>query len=330
MLAVLMILPCAFAPQVVTSTGLACPQCGPRLSRLRGGVRLDLENASAGAPARPPAPAQVIRGYGWSLLTLPITFLGYLYSSRALDALLVNVLSFNRASGDAFGPFVTLLGLVYSILLAQIYSYYFARQGVIQDCLYQELAALKTLSEAIELLAERYVPIAQRRTELLEILLTQARALLACGFTPEVRLLSRSSAELLTLLDVLEEGCSGASGSRARSGARSGSHDVRRLCTNAVESIWSARSTRVSAIAAELPRIQTFAQRVVSVAVLLGFVLVDLGAPRLEALLFACLTAIFVLINIFISDLSDPFGGSWSVEPARDELKELVATLSQM
>jgi hypothetical protein len=35
--------------------------------------------------------------------------------------------------------------------------------------------------------------------------------------------------------------------------------------------------------------------------VLLGFVLVDLGAPKLEALLFATTTGCFVLINIFLA-----------------------------
>ena len=36
---------------------------------------------------------------------------------------------------------------------------------------------------------------------------------------------------------------------------------------------------------------------------LLGFVLVDLGAPKLEALLFATTTGCFVLINIFLAGL---------------------------
>ena len=63
--------------------------------------------------------------------------------------------------------------------------------------------------------------------------------------------------------------------------------------------------------------------------VLLGFVLVDLGAPRLEALLFAVTTGSFVLINVFLNDLSDPFGGSWNVDAARTELEELVAALER-
>jgi hypothetical protein len=96
-------------------------------------------------------------GYGWSLLSLPFTFTLYLSGSSLLDNVLVQVLGFNRSSGDAFGPFVTLLGLIYSILLGQIYEYYFNRQGIIQDALYQEVSALGLLSEVTGFLAARCV-----------------------------------------------------------------------------------------------------------------------------------------------------------------------------
>jgi len=69
---------------------------------------------------------------------------------------------------------------------------------------------------------------------------------------------------------------------------------------------------------------------VITAVVLLGFVLVDLGAPKLEALLFAVTTGCFVLINLFLEDLSDPFGGSWNVDAAREELHELVRALDVM
>ena len=73
--------------------------------------------------------------------------------------------------------------------------------------------------------------------------------------------------------------------------------------------------------------IQSFALRIIAVVLLLGFLLVDLGSPRLEALLFSVVSGVFVLINYFLSDLSDPFGGSWNVEPAREELSTLLTRL---
>ena len=116
-----------------------------------------------------PRPALSL-GYGWALLSIPITFIGYLAASSQLDAWMVDVLEyvpfshnhfpfqhagcyqatpilpaccprasslharsplcrFNRAAGsDAFGPFVTLLGLIYSILLCvSIHAYIYTR-----------------------------------------------------------------------------------------------------------------------------------------------------------------------------------------------------------
>lgn len=95
----------------------------------------------------------------------------------------------------------------------------------------------------------------------------------------------------------------------------------------AVEQIATARSKRISAIAAELPLVQLNSQRIITIVVLLGFVLVDLGAPKLEALLFSAVSSTFVLLNIFLADLADPFGGSWNVDAAREELEALVDTL---
>ena len=97
--------------------------------------------------------------------------------------------------------------------------------------------------------------------------------------------------ELLNLLHELDIGCAGKS------------LELRRVAARAVTSISQSRSRRISQIAAELPLIQTVAQRVITGVILSGFVLVDLGAPKLEALLFSVTTACFVLINIFLEDL---------------------------
>ena len=154
-----------------------------------------------------------------------------------------------------------------------------------------------------------------QQAELRAILHAQATQLLQSGLSIDVRLQSRSSLELLQLIETLEHGTG------------SGSAAVLRTASRAVSTISQVRSQRISAIAAELPPIQTVTQRVITAVVLLGFVLVDLGAPKLEALLFSVTTACFVLINIFLEDLSDPFGGSWNVDAARAELEELVTQL---
>ena len=53
------------------------------------------------------------------------SFVSYIYGSQLLNYVLVGTLGIARGdSGDAFGPFVTLLGLVYSVVLGQVYEYY--------------------------------------------------------------------------------------------------------------------------------------------------------------------------------------------------------------
>ena len=42
---------------------------------------------------------------------------------------------------------------------------------------------------------------------------------------------------------------------------------------------------------------------------------------------FATLVAAFQLIESFVEDLSDPFGGAWSVASAREEVDELLKSL---
>ena len=68
---------------------------------------------------------------------------------------------------------------------------------------------------------------------------------------------------------------------------------------------------------------QTITQRVISAVLLLGFVLVDLGSPTLEAVLFSTISGCFFLIASFLDDLANPFGGSWSCDPAKEELTRL-------
>ena len=87
---------------------------------------------------------------------------------------------------------------------------------------------------------------------------------------------------------------------------------------------------RISAIAADLPAIQSVTQRAITAVVLFGFVLVDLGAPKLEATLFAIVCGSFYLINSFLEDLSDPYGGSWRVaENSRRDLEWLIADITR-
>lgn len=266
------------------------------------------------------APVDPVR-FASAVLATVAAFFGYLVASEGLDRAFVETLSINRRSGaaDAFGPFVTLLGLIYSIILGQIYSYYFDRQGTIQDCLFQEVSALHQLKEITVLGNEKCI----LGKESFEVLHRYGAQLQAAGFTAETELLDPTAVDLLRLVDTLDQ-----------TEARAGLVDSSALCRVAGDNmvrITEARAKRVSAIAGALPSIQGITQRVISVVILLGFVLVDLGAPKLEALLFAVICGCFFLINSFLDDLADPFSGTWSINSsAKEDLERLMKDLEQL
>ena len=288
---------------------------------------------------------------------VPVAFIACLGGSSLLDTVLVEALGVNRADSDAFGPFVTLLGLIYSIQLSQTYGYYFDRQGVIQDALYQEIGCIQELAAALDALCDRYPDI--DRAESYSALHAHASSLLNRGFVATTTLEGEvDTRRLVALLDALD------------APARRSAIVLSTMRTN-VRQIGSSRAARLSAVAADLPVVQRWSERVLSVLLLLGFLLVDLGgarcrrnlgaisalvidstsalisarsrrcwspaprppsrlhaAPKLEALLFAGLAGVFGLLNTFIDDLSDPFGGAWNVDNAREELGAVASRLA--
>ena len=81
-------------------------------------------------------------------------------------------------------------------------------------------------------------------------------------------------------------------------------------------------------VATALPRIFDLSFKAISTIVLASFLLVDLGSPQFEAILFAVLACSFYLLESFVDDLEDPFGGSWTVDAALDACDELVDALA--
>ena len=261
--------------------------------------------------------------FGWRyMIKTPIVasaaFVGYLSGSQFLDLALVQALGVDRsASADAFAPFVTLLGLVYSVILAQIYTYYFERQGAIQTAIFDEAAALRALQGCVEAILDDE-SLMEQRALLLGSLHSHTTDVLRTGFDGVFRH-GRSPRPLVKLLSALET----ASDTTLRRVA------VLQLARVNVGRVYDARSRRFAAESAQLPTVQIVTQRLIAGVLLLGFVLVDLGAPKLEALLFGVLAATFFIISSFLADLADPFGGSWSVEPARHECLTLLDSLAR-
>ena len=101
--------------------------------------------------------------------------------------------------------------------------------------------------------------------------------------------------------------------------------NTQQVVTRAIQAAMDARSLRISHVNSELPKVQSVTARLLSYVILLGFVLVDLKAPTLEALLFSVISGCFTTIHGFLMDLSDPFSGQWMVGThIRKDLANLI------
>ena len=117
---------------------------------------------------------------------------------------------------------------------------------------------------------------------------------------------------------------------------RAGSRNDDGICTRDEVSTTRTRrpttlgppTTRAASLATTLPRIFDLSFKAISTIVLASFLLVDLGSPQFEAILFAVLACSFYLLESFVDDLEDPFGGSWTVDAALDACDELVDALA--
>ena len=76
-----------------------------------------------------------------------------------------------------------------------------------------------------------------------------------------------------------------------------------------------ARSERLSIAARHIPRIHWFQIELLSTLIIVGFLLLDMGAPLLEALLLGLTSGAITVLYLSLFDLDYPFGGLWRVEP---------------
>jgi hypothetical protein len=252
------------------------------------------------------------------------SFATYLLGTLVLNRTLVQRMGVSR-SGDAFGPFATLLSLIYSIVLGQIYHYYFERQQIIQNCLYEEAAALQILFHVCRCQGPttssqfKETDPQSRVMMMCAPLKAYTQSFIQTAFSKTTsRMLSQESPRMLIeLADAYD---------KSNNDNSSSSSSPRCLMVaNAIQAATSARALRISHVNSELPAVQRITIRLLSYVILLGFVLVDLKAPVLEALLFSVIAGCFTTIHGFLMDLSDPFTGHWSVgRRIRKDLDDLI------
>ena len=234
----------------------------------------------------------------------------YILGSEALDATMVKQLGISRSeSVAAFGPFATLLGLVYSTILSNIYSFYLSRQELILSNLFAEAYAVRDLYELSGAIGNHSVS-----TTL--ALRAHALELRETGFRPSEDDGQRALGALVPVVAELE------------AAAAVEAPELGKYFSGAYSRVAAARVARAASLATTLPRIFDLSFKAISTIVLASFLLVDLGSPQFEAILFAVLACSFYLLESFVDDLEDPFGGSWTVDAALDACDELVDALA--
>lgn len=240
-----------------------------------------------------------------------VAYGAYVVGNDSLDVAIVEVLG-DRSVG-AFGPFVTLLALIYSTILGSIFSQLSSRQGAIQDSLFAEAFAVRDVGEVCGIVSRNSE---SDLKEARQAILAHAETLRdAVDKEADDGADQESLAKFLCAVNDVDHAAGGGA-----------------ICTrasNAYGATVSARSARRSALASTVPPIQLYSYVVISRILLAVFLLVqDSDSFRFDAVLFAILVAAFQLIESFVDDLADPFGGAWSVASARGEVDELVGSLS--
>ena len=198
---------------------------------------------------------------------------------------------------------------MYSTILSNIYSFYLNRQELILANLFAEAYAVRDLYELSGTIGNHSVS-----TTL--ALRAHALNLRDTGFVP----CADDGQEVLgDLVGVVAE---------LEAAAAVEAPELGKYFSSAYGRVAAARVARAASLATTLPRIFDLSFKAISTIVLASFLLVDLGSPQFEAILFAVLACSFYLLESFVDDLEDPFGGSWTVDAALDACDELVDALA--
>lgn len=218
---------------------------------------------------------------------------------------------------------------MFSLQLGQTYSYYFDRQGAIQDAAFREVSGLQRLLElslsfanSRGLLPSDGSASSATALGLLEELEAEVASLApgGDGLTSTTQLVVKNEKRALQrLLDGLNK--LSADDDDKNDPATVASLNAAQHAATAVS---DARALRVSQINADLPPAQFLTLTVLAMLLLGSFLLTDLKNDKLEAALFGAIAGAAALFKQVLLDLSSPFSGSWSVDPARQAAADLL------
>ena len=243
-------------------------------------------------------------------------------------------LGMEELSSHAFSAFTTLLGLVFSIMLGQTFTYYFRRQSAIQDAAFREISELQRLLDLClsflqrrGMLDKSNIPaqLHAKGIRMLEMLSTEAASLApgGDGLMASTQLIStrRSLQGLLQIMNDLSNDANTKNDPATFAALNAAQH--------ALTSIAEARAVRVSQINADLPQVQFLTINMLGGLLLGSFLLTDLKNDQLEAALFGVIAGVATVLKQVLADLASPFSGSWSVGQAQKAGSDLLRVVKE-
>jgi hypothetical protein len=247
---------------------------------------------------------RIIRKRPWMLLAIPTVnggamFLIYPYLADPLQHALGTAGARDVAEG--VGSFLTVVGVIYALIIGFTFQQAFARQAELRQKLTAEAGSLRNL-----LLLSGTMRVAAAQEAVADQLKSYVGQLLDHEFPP--RDTDDAAPILYGIVPVLNELSTDGSADAVDRITLDAIHDELRTTTR-------ARSERVSIAARHIPRIHWFQIELLSSLIMAGFLLLDLSAPLLEALLLGLTTGAILVLYLSLFDLDYPFDGLWRVEP---------------
>jgi len=247
---------------------------------------------------------RTIRTRPWMLFAIPAVsggamFALYPYLADPLQGSLRTAGAQDLAEG--VGAFLTVVGVIYALIIGFTFQQAFGRQAELRQKLTAEASSLRNL-----ILLTGTMRGGTSQKAVTGHVLGYVEQLLNHEFPPDDAV--DAAPILYQIVPVLNE--------MSTDGV---ADDVDRITLNAIHdelrTTTRARSERLSIAARHIPRIHWFQIEILSTLIMVGFLLLDMSAPLLEALLLGLTTGAIMVLYLSLFDLDYPFGGLWRVEP---------------
>jgi hypothetical protein len=249
---------------------------------------------------------RIIQTQPWVLFVTPaLAAVGFFFLHRLCAGPVRHPLQLLEARdlGEGVGTFLTVVGVIYALILGFTFQRAFSRQNELRHKLTAEASSLRNLLLLCGVMRAR-----QRRGAIADHVRDYVEHLLEREFPAHEEPPGDTAAILYGIVPLLNEIC-----------ADGIADEVDRVTLDAVyEELRSAtrsRSERLTVAVRHIPRIHWFQIELLSMLIMVGFLLLDLRAPLLEALLFGMTASAISVLYLSLFDLDYPFGGLWRVEP---------------